>query len=81
MQITVPLPAHVQVTHGSSDEAFMSKDSSQEELLSDSTDRKAVVLDSDGYVQDRILKHFAYIYFNFVEVVESLTMISIHLLT
>ncbi|KAJ8940425.1 hypothetical protein NQ318_009218 [Aromia moschata] len=43
--IVSALPAHLQVKHGSSDEAFVSKESSQEELRLDHPDRR--LLDSD----------------------------------
>ncbi|CAH1261065.1 unnamed protein product [Diabrotica balteata] len=44
-QIVSALPAHLQIKHGSSDEAFISKDSSLEEVRADQIDRK--LLDSD----------------------------------
>uniref|UniRef100_A0A6P7GBY4 Unconventional myosin-IXb-like isoform X7 n=1 Tax=Diabrotica virgifera virgifera TaxID=50390 RepID=A0A6P7GBY4_DIAVI len=44
-QIVSALPAHLQIKHGSSDEAFISKDSSLEEVRTDQIDRK--LLDSD----------------------------------
>nr|XP_023020766.1 unconventional myosin-IXa-like [Leptinotarsa decemlineata] len=49
------LPAHLQVKHGSSDEAFISKDSSMEEMPAEPFDRRTLDSDeSSGILEDDI---------------------------